>query len=123
MAENVNKKDLTKNVPEGNDKAASKEDSLKKQQRANLIRTTLPIIGLVAVAVIFNVLTKGGMPISGGAKVRLESIIVGALLYIVLNNGLTMMGMTTQAMQLIQGVVFLIFVAVFADRQSLQVIK
>ena len=61
MAENVNKKDLTKNVPEGNDKAASKEDSLKKQQRANLIRTTLPVIGLVAVAVIFNILTKGGM--------------------------------------------------------------
>ena len=31
------------------------------------------------------------------------------------------MGFTTQMMQLIQGVVFLIFVAVFADRQSLQV--
>jgi ribose transport system permease protein len=320
MAENVNKKDLAKNVPEGNDKAASKEESLKKQQRANLIRTLLPIIGLVAVALIFNILTKGGMwnsrnlilnqvyvvlisatgvffimtmggldfsqgsimgiasivvcilsktniflaviggiaagaaigafngffyvnrkiksfivtictmflfrglikyiasnspvaasmevfnydlpalkfgitaavlligfiafrytkfgmylkaigagekaakfagirtdrmkflnivkngsatanvgnqletqilialvlggmPISGGAKVRFENIIVGALLYTVLNNGLTMMGMTTQAMQLIQGVIFLIFVAVFADRQSLQVIK
>ena len=68
-------------------------------------------------------LVLGGMPISGGAKVRFENIIVGALLYTVLNNGLTMMGMTTQAMQLIQGVVFLIFVAVFADRESLQVIK
>jgi ribose transport system permease protein len=68
-------------------------------------------------------LVLGGMPISGGAKVRFENIIVGSLLYIVLNNGLTMMGLTTQAMQLIQGVVFLIFVAVFADRQSLSVIK
>ena len=68
-------------------------------------------------------LVLGGMPISGGAKVRFENIIVGALLYTVLNNGLTMMGLTTQAMQLIQGVVFLIFVAVFADRQSLSVIK
>ena len=67
-------------------------------------------------------LVLGGMPISGGAKVRFENIIVGSLLYIVLNNGLTMMGLTTQAMQLIQGVVFLIFVAVFADRQSLSVI-
>ena len=55
------------------------------------------------------------MPISGGAKVRFENIIVGSLLYIVLNSGLTMMGFTTQMMQLIQGVVFLIFVAVFAD--------
>ena len=68
-------------------------------------------------------LVLGGMPISGGAKVRSENIIVGSLLYIVLNSGLTMMGFTTQLMQLIQGVVFLVFVAVFADRQSLQVIK
>ena len=68
-------------------------------------------------------LVLGGMPISGGAKVRFENIIVGALLYTVLNNGLTMMGLTTQAMQLVQGVVFLIFVAIFADRQSLKVIK
>lgn len=68
-------------------------------------------------------LVLGGMPISGGAKVRFENIIVGAMLYTILNNGLTMMGLTTQAMQLVQGVVFLIFVAVFADRQSLNVIK
>ena len=68
-------------------------------------------------------LVLGGMPISGGAKVRFENIIVGSLLYIILNSGLTMMGFTTQLMQLIQGVVFLVFVAVFADRQSLQVIK
>ena len=68
-------------------------------------------------------LVLGGMPISGGAKVRFENIVVGSLLYIVLNSGLTMMGFTTQMMQLIQGVVFLIFVAVFADRESLTVIK
>ncbi len=68
-------------------------------------------------------LVLGGMPISGGAKVRFENIIVGSLLYIVLNNGLIMMGLTTQAMQLIQGIVFLIFVAIFADRQSISVIK
>ena len=68
-------------------------------------------------------LVLGGMPISGGAKVRFLNVIVGSLLYIVLNSGLTMMGFTTQMMQLIQGVVFLVFVAIFADRQSLQVIK
>ena len=68
-------------------------------------------------------LVLGGMPISGGAKVRFENIIIGSLLYIVLNSGLTMMGFYTQMMQLIQGVVFLIFVAVFADRKSIQVIK
>ena len=68
-------------------------------------------------------LVLGGMPISGGAKVRFENIIIGSLLYIVLNSGLTMMGFSTQMMQLVQGVVFLIFVAVFADRKSIQIIK
>ena len=68
-------------------------------------------------------LVLGCMPISGGAKVRFENVIVGSLLYIVLTNGLIMMGLTPQAMQLIQGIIFLIFVAIFADRQSLSVIK
>lgn len=68
-------------------------------------------------------LVLGGMPISGGAKVRFENIIVGSLLYIVLNSGLTMMGVSTQMLQLVEGVVFLVFVAVFADRKSLQIIK
>jgi len=68
-------------------------------------------------------LVLGGMPISGGAKVRFLNIIVGSLLYIVLSSGLRIMGLDTQTMQLIQGIVFLVFVAVFADRQSIQVIK
>ncbi len=68
-------------------------------------------------------LVLGGMPISGGAKAKFQNVVIGSLLYIVLSSGLTMLGLTTQTMQLIQGVIFLIFVAVFADRQSLQVIK
>lgn len=63
------------------------------------------------------------MPISGGANVRFENIIVGSMLFIVLQSGLTMMGISTQMLQLIEGIVFLVFVAVFADRKSLQVIK
>lgn len=68
-------------------------------------------------------LVLGGMPISGGAKVRFSNIIVGSLLYVILTSGLNMMGFSTQMMQLIQGVIFLVFVFVFADRQSLNVIK
>lgn len=68
-------------------------------------------------------LVLGGMPISGGAKANFLNVVIGSMLYTVLSSGLNMMGMTTQAMQLVQGVVFLIFVWVFADRQSLQVIK
>ena len=68
-------------------------------------------------------LVLGGMPISGGAKVKFQNIIIGSLLYTVLNSGLTMMGFSTQMLQLIEGCVFLVFVAVFADRESIQVIK
>ncbi|MBP3877015.1 MAG: ABC transporter permease [Lachnospiraceae bacterium] len=68
-------------------------------------------------------LVLGGMPISGGAKARFMNVIVGSLLYVVLASGLNMVGLSTQAQQLIQGVVFLVFVAVFADRESLRVIK
>ena len=68
-------------------------------------------------------LVLGGMPISGGAKVRFLNVIVGSLLYVVLSNGLTMVGLQPQTMQLLQGIIFLIFVAVFADRKSLKIIK
>ena len=68
-------------------------------------------------------LVLGGMPISGGAKARFVNVIIGSLLYVVLSSGLNMVGLSTQAQQLIQGVVFLVFVAVFADRESLAVIK
>lgn len=68
-------------------------------------------------------LVLGGMPISGGAKVRFENVVVGSLFYTILQSGLTMMGMQPQTMQMIQGVIFIIFVFIFADRQSISVIK
>lgn len=68
-------------------------------------------------------LVLGGMPISGGAMARFGCFIVGSLLYVTLTSGLSMMGFSTQLMQLIEGCIFLVFVALFADRQSLQVIK
>ncbi len=68
-------------------------------------------------------LVLGGMPISGGALARFYNVVVGALLYVVLSSGLTMMGFSPQMMQLIQGIVFLIFVALFADRKAIHVIK
>ncbi|MCR5084122.1 MAG: ABC transporter permease [Succinivibrionaceae bacterium] len=68
-------------------------------------------------------LVLGGMPISGGAMARFENFIVGSLLFVILNSGLTMIGLSTQMLQLIEGVVFLIFVAIFADRKAIHVIK
>ena len=68
-------------------------------------------------------LVLGGLPITGGAKVRFSNIIVGTLMYAVLNSGLSILGYEPQVQQLIKGVVFLIFVALTIDRKALKVIK
>ena len=68
-------------------------------------------------------LVLGGLPITGGAKVRFSNIIVGTLMYTVLNNGLVMMGYDSATQQLIKGVIFLLFVALTIDRKALKVIK
>jgi ribose transport system permease protein len=68
-------------------------------------------------------LVLGGLPISGGAKVRFINVIVGVMTYKVLSVGLVMVGLTTETQQLIEGIVFLIVVALFSDRKQIQVIK
>ena len=68
-------------------------------------------------------LVLGGLPITGGAKVRFSNIIVGTLMYTVLNNGLVMLGLESATQQLIKGKVFLVFVALTIDRKALKVIK
>ena len=54
-------------------------------------------------------LVLGGLPITGGAKVRFSNIIVGTLMYTVLNNGLVMLGLESATHTI--------------DRKALKVIK
>lgn len=68
-------------------------------------------------------LVLGGLPISGGAKVRFSNIPVGVLTYCILDRGLSMMGLEAAPKQLIMGIVFLIFLYLFSDREANQVIK
>lgn len=68
-------------------------------------------------------LVLGGMPISGGAKVRFSSIIVGTLIYCVLNNGLVMLGLDSAVQQLVKGIIFVVVVTLTMDRKSVKVIK
>ena len=68
-------------------------------------------------------LVLGGLPITGGAKVRFSNIVVGTLMYAVLNSGLAILGYDPQTQQLIKGIIFLIFVALTIDRKALKVIK
>ena len=68
-------------------------------------------------------LVLGRLPIPGGAKSRVAHIIVGTLMYAILNSGLAILGYDPQTQQLIKGVIFLIFVALTIDRKALKVIK
>lgn len=68
-------------------------------------------------------LVLGGLPISGGAKVRFSNIIIGTLISLILSNGLVMLGLDTAMQQLIKGIIFLSVVALTINRKSLMVIK
>lgn len=68
-------------------------------------------------------LVLGGLPISGGAKVRFSNIIIGTLIFCVLNNGLVMLGLDSAVQQLVKGLIFVIVVTLTIDRKSGQVIK
>jgi len=68
-------------------------------------------------------LVLGGLPITGGAKVRFYNIIVGTLIFSVLNNGLVMLSLDTAVQQLIKGIIFVLVVALTIDRESIQVVK
>ncbi len=68
-------------------------------------------------------LVLGGMPVNGGAKVKFYNIILGALTYKILTAGLVMLGIEPKTQQLIMGIVFLVLVAVFADRETGMIVK
>lgn len=68
-------------------------------------------------------LVLGGMPINGGAKAHFSTVVIGCLLYAVMNNGLVMLKLEPSVQQLIQGLIFLIVVAVTTDRKTGNAIK
>ncbi len=74
-------------------------------------------------AQILIALVLGGLPIMGGAKVRFSNIVVGALMFAVLHNGLVMVGLDSAQQQLIKGMVFVLVVALTIDRRQLLVVK
>ncbi|MDD3409257.1 MAG: hypothetical protein PHY12_00455 [Eubacteriales bacterium] len=55
-------------------------------------------------------LVLGGMPLSGGPRSRISAALVGSLIITVLNNGLTVLGLSLDVIQLIRGAIFLVVV-------------
>jgi ribose transport system permease protein len=57
-------------------------------------------------------LVLGGMPLSGGPRSKISAAIVGACTISILNNGLTMMGLTIGNIQIVRGLIFLVVVLI-----------
>ena len=68
-------------------------------------------------------LVLGGMPITGGAKAQFSNILIGTLTYCVLEKSLPMVFPVSATQQLVNGIIFLVVVALTIDRKSLRVIK
>lgn len=66
-------------------------------------------------------LVLGGMPLSGGPGSKISAGIIGAMTITVLNSGLTIMGLSTGAIQICRGIVFIlvVFVSSFSYRGKL----
>ena len=64
----------------------------------------------------------GGLPLGGGVKARISAGIIGALILMILTNGLTMIGVENTWIGAIKGIVFLVAVIATFDRKSMSVI-
>ena len=61
----------------------------------------------------------GGMPVFGGGKSKAYAAIIGVLIVSVLNTGLIMIGVSTQVLQGIRGLVFIFLVLLGNERTKL----
>ncbi|KHL96969.1 hypothetical protein QW71_03305 [Paenibacillus sp. IHB B 3415] len=66
-------------------------------------------------------LILGGLSLNGGSKAKMSSAIVGSITYILLNNGLVMVGVATEVVSLVKGIVFLLVVFLLLKRPSTEV--
>jgi len=63
-------------------------------------------------------LVLGGMSVTGGARSRYSSVVVGGVMLAVLANGLVMLGVGIAQQQLIKGVIFMAAVALTAGKSK-----
>lgn len=71
----------------------------------------------------FNImiaLALGGFPMAGGAAAKIRSMIIGVLTITVLQNGLTIVGLDSEYINLVKGLLFVAIVAVSYDRSNLK---
>lgn len=60
----------------------------------------------------------GGASLTGGTKEKIYSVVVGVLIYLCLENGLTVLGTSPEVIGLIEGIIFLASVTLTFDRDG-----
>lgn len=91
----------------------------------SVIRTGVasPTTGLLFEVDVLTALVLGGLPITGGAKAKIRSGIIGSLMIAFLGNGLVLIGASANILQLVKGVTFLAAVYLSIDREGMVIIK
>lgn len=59
----------------------------------------------------------GGMPLTGGSRSRISAAVIGAFIFTILDNGLTIWGIDANLINVIKGIVFLAIVILTVDRK------
>lgn len=60
----------------------------------------------------------GGIPLSGGTRLKMYSVVLGAFSFYMLSNGLSIWGVNPDLVNIIKGAVFILFVYFTYDRNS-----
>jgi ribose transport system permease protein len=91
----------------------------------NLIRTGAADskTGLLFEIDILTALVVGGLPLTGGSNVRIQSAIIGALILSILTNGMILIGLKAELQQAVKGIIFLVAVYLSFERENVAIIK
>lgn len=65
----------------------------------------------------------GGVPVSGGSKSYIYKIVIGALLYSILQSGLVLCNVSSEIVELIQGLLLLLMVGIIIKTNSMTIAK
>ena len=60
----------------------------------------------------------GGMPMTGGTSAKVRTPLLGALIYMILENGMTLWGVGADVINIIRAVLFFIIVTITYDRSG-----
>lgn len=63
-------------------------------------------------------LILGGMALNGGSKAKISAAIIGSITFVFLNNGLTMAGVSTNAVFFVKGTIFLAIIFLTLRKQG-----